>query len=105
MALRSARDSATHEVRITLRNHGRLPTALEQAKQVKIVRPDALTLAAARGSTARVIGRAPEFFLAGYETKVVTMRVRVPAGQEATFTAKVLSTRGGEAEREVRVTP
>jgi len=103
--VRASADSATHEVRVTVRNTGRLPTALEQAKRVKIVRPDALTLAAARGSAARVIGRAPEFFLAGYETKVLTMRVRVPAGQEATFTAKVLSTRGGEAEREVRVTP
>ena len=32
-------DSATHEVRVTVRNTGRLPTALEQAKKVKIVRP------------------------------------------------------------------
>ena len=103
--VRASADSATHEVRVTVRNAGRIPTALEQAKRVKIVRPDALTLAPARGSAARVIGRAPEFFLAGFETRTVAMRVRVPVGQEATFTAKLLSTRGGEAEREVRVTP
>ena len=103
--VRASADSATHEVRVTVRNAGRIPTALEQAKRVKIVRPDALTLAPARGSAARVIGRAPEFFLAGFETKTLAMRVRVPVGQEATFTAKLLSTRGGEAEREVRVTP
>jgi hypothetical protein len=102
---RSSADSATHEVRVTVRNTGRIPTALEQAKRVKIVRPDVVTLTPARGSAARAVGRPPEFFLAGFETRTVTLRVRVPAGSEATFTAKLSSTRGGEAEREVRVTP
>lgn len=98
-----AADSATHEVRVRVRNSGRIPTALEQAKRVKAVRPDAVTLAPARGSSARVIGRAPEFFLAGFESRTVTLRIRIPDGQGADFTVRALSTRGGEAEREVRV--
>ncbi len=98
-------DSATHEIKVTVRNAGRIPTALEQAKRVKIVRPDAVTIRAAAGSTARVLGRAPEFFLGGFETKVVSTRVRVTPGQEATFTVRALSTRGGEAARELRITP
>jgi len=37
-------DSATWEVRIQVRNDGRLPTALKQADLVKIVRPDRIRL-------------------------------------------------------------
>lgn len=101
----AASDSATHEIRVTVRNSGRIPTALEMAKNVRIVRPDAVVTRAPQGSAARVLGRAPEFHLAGYETRVVTTRVRVPAGEPVTFTVQALSTRGGEATREVRVTP
>ena len=96
-------DSATHEVRVTVRNSGRIPTALEQAKRVLAVRPDAVTLAPAAGSSVRVLDRATEFFLAGYESRTITIRVRIPEGQGATFTVRALSTRGGKAEREVRV--
>jgi len=96
-------DSATHEVRVTVRNAGYLPTALDQAKRVKIVRPDAVTIAAPRGSSARVLGLAPEFHLAGGETTTVTQRVRVT--EATTFTVRFSSTRGGVAEREVRVAP
>lgn len=103
--VRPSADSATHEIRVTVRNTGRIPTALEQAKRVRIVNPDAVTTQAPRGSTARVLGRAPEFYLGGFETKVVTTRVRVPAGAPVTFTVRALSTRGGEAERAVTVTP
>ncbi|MFN0099180.1 MAG: M14 family metallopeptidase [Gemmatimonadaceae bacterium] len=101
--VRASADSATHELKVTVRNSGRIPTALEQAKRVKIVRPDALTTRGSAG--ARVIGRAPEFFLKGLESKVISVRVQVRPGQEATFTLNALSTRGGEATREVKVTP
>jgi hypothetical protein len=101
----AAADSATHEIRVTVRNSGRIPTALEMAKRVQIVRPDAVVTRAPQGSAARVLGRAPEFHLAGHETRVVTTRVRVPAGEAVTFTVQALSTRGGEATREVRITP
>lgn len=106
VAARAARDSATHEVRVTVRNGGRLPTALEQAKRAKIVRPDVLTARMPQGSATRVIGRAPEFWLGAGETRVVTLRVK--AGTEASdraFTVRLSSTRGGIAEREVQLTP
>jgi hypothetical protein len=101
---RAARDSATHEIRVTVRNSGRLPTALEQAKRVKIVRPDQLALRTAQGSTTRVAGRPPEFWLNGGESRTVTLRVRAgEKPEDKTFTVRALGTRGGVAEREVRL--
>ncbi|MGQ0767401.1 MAG: M14 family metallopeptidase [Gemmatimonadota bacterium] len=97
-------DSATHEVRVTVRNTGRIPTALEQAKRVKIVRPDVVTLESPAGSAARQVGRS-EFWLGGHETRTVVARVRVPAGQSVEMTARVSSTRGGVARTAVRIAP
>ena len=103
-AARAGKDSATHELRITVRNSGRLPTALEQAKRVKAVRPDQFAIRAARGSTTRIAGRTPEFYLNGGETRTVTLRVKSGGKPEdQTFTLRALSTRGGVAEREVRL--
>jgi hypothetical protein len=103
--VRATADSATHEVRVTVRNTGRIPTALEQAKRVKVVREDFLTVEAPSGSTARSIGRGTGFYLNGLETRTVSVRVRVPAGSETVMNARVTSTRGGVADREVRITP
>ncbi|MEX2181541.1 MAG: M14 family metallopeptidase [Gemmatimonadaceae bacterium] len=103
--VRASADSATHEVRVTVHNGGRIPTALEQAKRVKIVRPDLLTVSGPRGSTARPVGRPVEFHLNGRETRTLTVRVRVPAGESVEMQARVTSTRGGVAERAVRITP
>jgi hypothetical protein len=97
------RDSATHEVTVRVRNTGRIPTALEQAKRVHIVRPDALTIA---GGGLRTVGpRIQEFWLGGYETKAVTVRVIAPAGQAVEANARVTSTRGGIADAALRITP
>jgi len=103
---RMAKDSATHEIRVTVRNSGRLPTALEQAKRVKIVRPDHVVARIAQGSTTRTIGRAPEFWLNGGESRTVTLRLRAgEKPEDKTITVRALSTRGGVAEREVRLAP
>jgi len=99
----AAPDSATHEIRITLRNTGLIPTALDQAKRVKIVRPDIVTLTPPRGSSARVIGRPAEFHLNGKETRTITQRVRVT--DATVFTVNYSSTRGGLASSSVTVTP
>jgi hypothetical protein len=100
----TARDSATHELRVTVRNTGRIPTALEQAKRVKIVRPDQFAVRAAQGSRTSLAGRAPEFWLGGSETKTITVRVRVGTEEkDRTFTLRLQSTRGGVAEREVKL--
>jgi hypothetical protein len=103
--VRASADSATHEVRVTVRNSGRIPTALEQAKRVKIVRSDLLTIQGVGGSTARAIGRGVEFHLGGHETKTLTVRVRATAGQAAEMNARVTSTRGGVADHAVRIAP
>jgi hypothetical protein len=74
------------------------------AKRVKIVRPDNLTLAAGQGSTTRLVGRAPEFWLAGGESRVVTLRVRAGSAEaDRVFNVRLSSTRGGIAVREVRL--
>lgn len=97
------KDSATHEVKVTVRNTGRIPTALEQAKRVHMVKPDMLTL---EGTGVTMIGARPqEFWMGGYETRVLTVRVRVPQGQAIPVNAKVSSTRGGVASREATLTP
>jgi hypothetical protein len=100
--VRAAKDSATHELRVTVRNTGRLPTALEQARMVKIVRPDRVVGEFARGSKGSAIGRAPELWLNGNETRTITVRVKAgtdPADRK--LTVRLLSTRGGVASREV----
>ncbi|HVH39212.1 MAG TPA: M14 family metallopeptidase [Gemmatimonadaceae bacterium] len=103
--VRMSADSATHEAKVTVRNHGRIPTALEQAKRVKAVPQDMLTIEGPRGSQARAIGRGAQFWLGGFETKTVTIRLRVPAGTEAVMNARLSSVRGGVSDREVRITP
>jgi hypothetical protein len=103
--VRASADSATHEIRVTVRNSGRIPTALEQAKRVHIVRPDLVTVEGPRGAAARAIGRGTEFWLGGRETRTLTVRVRVPTGQGAEMTARVTSTRGGVASAPVQITP
>lgn len=95
------RDSATHEVRVTVRNKGLIPTALEQAKRVHIVRPDALTV---EGPGLRTVGpRIQEFWLGSRETKTITVRVRAPQGQAVEANARVTSTRGGIADAKVTI--
>jgi Zinc carboxypeptidase len=97
------RDSATHVIRVTVRNSGRLPTALEQAKRVKIVRPDRVVAEVPRGSATRTVGRTEEFWLAGGGSHTTTLRVRSGSGaNDKRVTLRALSTRGGVAEREVR---
>ena len=99
----AGRDSATHEIRVTVRNTGRLPTALEQAKRVKIVRPDRLEIDAPRGSRTRQAGRMPEFWLDGGETETIVVRIRAGTrAEDRDVTVRLLSTRGGVAERTVK---
>jgi hypothetical protein len=106
-ALRGAqKDSATHEIRVTVRNTGMIPTALEQAKRMKTSRPDMLTARPPAGSATRVIGPVPEFWLGGNETKVVTLRVKAgPAAADRTLSLQLTSTKGGLSSSSVQITP
>jgi hypothetical protein len=99
VALADAEDDATHELRVTVENEGRIPTALEQAKEIKIVRPDTVQVELAEGA-GEVVGDAPRFWLAGHARETVTVRLaltdREPTGR---FTLRLASTRGGVDER------
>jgi len=102
--VRASPDSATHELKVVVRNQGFIPTALEQARRVKMVRPDQITIQAAPGSATRLIGRMPQFHVQGNETRTITMRLRVGAGDaDRAFTVHLNSTRGGQAQRDIRV--
>jgi hypothetical protein len=79
-----------------------MPTALEQAKRVKIVRPDQVTATFEEGSATKLVDRPPEFWLAGGETKSVAFRVRAgERAQDRKLTVRLASTRGGVAERQL----
>jgi hypothetical protein len=109
-------DTVTWMVEVGFRNAGRLPTALRQARLVKIVRPDRVRLrlpadlATDTGPAAEIIlpeGR-DKTIDAGWmdpgEAKTVRFRVRT-RGDVTPFdaTVELLSTRGGRVEREVRI--
>ena len=97
-------DGATHELRVTVENRGRIPTALEQAKEVKIVRPDTVEVELPPG-TGSVVGEEPSFFLSGGERKTATVRIKAEAGNPpSSITVRALSTRGGVDEQTVSAT-
>lgn len=99
----SGSDGATHEVQVTVENTGRIPTALEQAKEVKIVRPDTVRVVLPPG-TGEVVGPAPTFFLGAGESERVTVRIKVDgANPPQSLTVRALSTRGGVDEKTVAV--
>lgn len=95
------------DVQVTITNEGLMPTALEMAKRVKIVRPDMCTLTLARGQE---LVRAPEGkpqqrpameigWLKAGETRTVSWQVK-GAGKASIALA---STRGGIDKGEVVV--
>ncbi|MFH1765918.1 MAG: M14 family metallopeptidase [Gemmatimonadota bacterium] len=98
-----AGDETTYEVEVTWRNAGGLPTALRQARLVKVVREDRAVLefgqaGAAGGSpAARVVGQSAVD--AGWteagETNSATFEVRVRGSDPVQGTIRILSTRGG----------
>lgn len=91
-------DGATHEINVTVENNGRIPTALEQAKQVKIVRPDTVQVTLPAGS-GTVVGAQPSFFLRGNERTTVSVKLKLGATAPDSVTVKASSTRGGVDSR------
>ena len=91
-----------YDVRATVTNEGLIPTALEVARRVKIVRPDTVTLALASGQAFASPGqnRPMEIgWLKPGETKIVSWQVK--GAGKATVT--IGSTRGGVDRREVEI--
>ena len=111
----SAGDSATYEVAVRYRNTGRLPTALQQAQLVKIVREDRVELEFDSGLTrgdepsveivepSRGGGAVENGWIAPGETKTATFRVRTRGVPGARGTVRLSSTRGGIASREFTI--
>lgn len=99
----SSGGNTTFEVEVTWRNAGDLPTALRQARLVKVVREDRAVLefggSASQGEepSARVRGQASQDvgFTDGGETNSATFEVVVTGSDPVEATVSVLSTRGG----------
>ena len=85
-----------YDVEVTWRNAGGIPTALRQARLVKIVREDRAALEV-EGEGASVVG--PASVNSGWsdpgETNSATFKVRVRGDDPAEATVQILSTRGG----------
>ena len=103
-----------YEIRVKWSNTGKLPVALEQAKRVKIVQEDRLTLNIDKNllkgfEEAKVVITLPTLFdktiFAGYtapnETKEGIFRVKLNQTGSVKAKVKLLSTRGGYQEKEI----
>jgi hypothetical protein len=73
---------------------GRIPTTLEQEKEIRIVAPDTV-------EGARVVGSAPEFYLDGEKGRMVTPRVI--KGDADTVKVSAVNVRGGLSSATVRL--
>ncbi len=102
-------DRRTFEVTVGWRNVGGLPTALRQARLVKIVRPDRAVLefppSGREGPQVRIVEPNPQGtvdmgWLDPGERASTTFRVEVQGPGVVRGKARILSTRGGVAERE-----
>jgi hypothetical protein len=99
----SSENETTYQVEVTWKNIGGLPTALRQARLVKIVREDRAVLeleaSSAQGErpTASVVGQSSvdAGFTEAGETNSATFQVRVRGSDPVEGTIRVLSTRGG----------
>jgi hypothetical protein len=83
---------------VTWKNTGGLPTALRQARLVKVVREDRVTIEFSGEDTgARVVGQSSvdAGWLDPGETGTATFQVRVSGSEAVEGTIQVLSTRGG----------
>jgi hypothetical protein len=100
------KEPGVFEIVGVLTNDGFLPTALEMAKRVKIVRPDAavLRLTGTGAELAQDVRARQEIgSLWSGERREVRWKVRVKAGQEAGAEVTLSSTRGGIARKSVKI--
>jgi hypothetical protein len=107
-------DTAEYDVTVRWTNRGGLPTALRQARLVKIVREDQihLEITSPRGGSvpaARIASPAgrDKIVYSGWtepgEVKLARFTVRAPAGLPLVITAHLRSTRGGVHRRTLAV--
>ena len=107
------KEANLYEVSVTATNTGKLPTALEQAKLVKIVRPDTAKIEFDEEllKSKKVEILKPQLrdksieigWLEENKQKTATWEIRLHGIASAKATVSILSTRGGVARREIKV--
>lgn len=108
--------NSEYEIKVTWSNSGKLPVAMEQAKLVKIVQEDRVTLDIDKNllkgyEDAKVIITQPSLFdktiYAGYtnagEQKEAIFKVKLKQTEPVKVKVKLLSTRGGYKEKEITI--
>ena len=98
------KEADTFEITAVFTNEGFLPTALEMADRVKIVRPDAASVRLPSGAElvdTRV--RQEIGFLKQNEKKDVRWKIKVKPGTTGEAEVSILSTRGGVARTTVKI--
>lgn len=101
------REPGVYEVEAVVTNEGFLPTALEMAKRVKIVRPDAAELKI-EGKTAELAAGAAEQEIGSLKSgEMRTVRWKIKVSDPEKFAAEIVfrSTRGGVAKAKVALAP
>ena len=100
------KEPGVFEVVAVVTNDGFLPTALEMAKRVKIVRPDTavIRLTGQGAELAKdVLARQEVGSLRSGERKEVRWKVRVKSGEGAEAEVTISSTRGGVAKKTLKI--
>ena len=107
------KEANLYEVSVTATNTGKLPTALDQAKLVKIVRPDTAKIEFDEEllKSKKVEILKPQLrdksieigWLEENKQKTAIWEIRLHGIPSAKATVSILSTRGGVARREIRV--
>jgi hypothetical protein len=94
----------TFEIVAVFTNEGFLPTALEMADRVKIVRPDAASVRLPAGvELVKDRARRDIGFLKQNERKEVRWKIKVKPGTAGEAEVSILSTRGGVARTAVKI--
>ena len=98
------KEADTFEITAVFTNEGFLPTALEMADRVKIVRPDAASVRLPSG--AELVGvqaRQDIGHIKQNEKKEVRWKIKVKPGTSGEAEVSILSTRGGVAKTTVKI--
>jgi hypothetical protein len=98
------KEADTFEITAVFTNEGFLPTALEMADRVKIVRPDAASVRLPSG--AELVGvqaRQDIGHIKQSEKKEVRWKIKVKPGTSGEAEVSILSTRGGVAKTMVKI--
>ncbi|MGZ5469930.1 MAG: peptidase, partial [Candidatus Aminicenantales bacterium] len=98
------KEADTFEITAIFTNEGFLPTALEMADRVKIVRPDAAVIRLPAGAELVGVRARQEIgHIRQNERKEVRWKIKVKPGTSGEAEVSILSTRGGVARTTVKI--